>query len=135
MAGLSADEQVKLYRLLLRIRLFEEEAVRVYLTGEMPGFIHAYLGEEAVAAGVCFNLQTEDYVTSTHRGHGHCVGKGASFEGMMAELFAREGGCNRGRGGSMHIADFSRGILGANGIVAAGIPIAVGASLAIQMQK
>ena len=120
---------------MLKIRLFEEEASKAYMNGEIPGFIHMYIGEEAIAAGVCFNLEKDDYITSTHRGHGHCIAKGMRLDKMMAELFARETGYCKGRGGSMHIADFNHGVLGANGIVGAGMPIAVGAGLAIKLRK
>lgn len=117
--------------MMYRIRIFEEESIKVYQTGKINGTIHPYIGQEAVAAGVSYWLRDDDYISSTHRGHGHCLAKGAEFEPMMAELLGREGGYCRGRGGSMHIADFKLGILGANGIVAGGIPIAVGAGLSI----
>jgi TPP-dependent pyruvate/acetoin dehydrogenase alpha subunit len=119
-----------LYRTMLTIRLFEERVAREFRTGEIPGFVHMYVGEEAVAAGVCANLDDADYITSTHRGHGHCIAKGCELDGMMAEIYGREAGLCRGRGGSMHIADFSRGMLGANAIVGGGIAIATGAALA-----
>ena len=119
-----------LYRTMLTIRLFEQRVAREFRTGEIPGFVHMYVGEEAVAAGVCANLEDDDYVTSTHRGHGHCIAKGCDLEGMMAEIYGREDGLCKGRGGSMHIADFSRGMLGANAIVGGGIALATGAGLA-----
>lgn len=114
------------------IRAFETRVAALYRDGEIPGFVHVSLGQEAVAAGVCGALHREDYVATTHRGHGHCIAKGADVDAMMAELFGRAAGLCRGKGGSMHVADPSLGILGANGIVGAGIPITVGAGLAIQ---
>lgn len=119
-----------LYRTMLTIRLFEQRVSREFRTGEIPGFVHMYIGEEAVAAGVCANLDDDDYVTSTHRGHGHCIAKGCDLDRMMAEIYGREDGLCKGRGGSMHIADFSRGMLGANAIVGGGIALATGAGLA-----
>jgi pyruvate dehydrogenase E1 component alpha subunit len=119
-----------LYRTMLTIRLFEQRVSREFRTGEIPGFVHMYIGEEAVAAGVCANLNDEDYVTSTHRGHGHCIAKGCELGPMMAEIYGREDGLCKGRGGSMHIADFSRGMLGANAIVGGGVALATGAGLA-----
>ena len=112
------------------IRLFEQRVAREFRTGEIPGFVHMYVGEEAVAAGVCANLDDRDYITSTHRGHGHCIAKGCDLGRMMAEIYGREDGLCKGRGGSMHIADFSRGMLGANAIVGGGIALATGAALA-----
>jgi pyruvate dehydrogenase E1 component alpha subunit len=119
-----------LYRTMLTIRLFEQRVAREFRTGQIPGFVHMYVGEEAVAAGVCANLDDGDYVTSTHRGHGHCIAKGCDLGRMMAEIYGREDGLCKGRGGSMHIADFSRGMLGANAIVGGGIALATGAGLA-----
>lgn len=110
------------------IRLFEERIVDLYARGEVPGLAHLYIGEEAVAAGVCAVLTDDDYITSTHRGHGHVIAKGTELEPMMAELFGKKTGCCKGKGGSMHIADMDRGILGANGIAGGGLPIAVGAA-------
>ena len=115
---------------MLRIRLFEDRVLQEFAKGEMPGFVHTYHGSEAVAAGVCAHLEDSDVITSTHRGHGHCIAKGCDYASMMAELYGRETGLCRGRGGSMHIADFTRGILGANAIVGGGISLAVGAALA-----
>jgi pyruvate dehydrogenase E1 component alpha subunit len=123
-----------LYRTMLTIRVFERRVAREFRTGEIPGFVHMYVGEEAVAAGVCANLDDADYVTSTHRGHGHCIAKGCELGPMMAEIYGREDGLCRGRGGSMHIADFSRGMLGANAIVGGGIALATGAGLASQVR-
>jgi pyruvate dehydrogenase E1 component alpha subunit len=116
------------------IRLFEQRVAREFRTGEIPGFVHMYVGEEAVAAGVCANLDERDYITSTHRGHGHCIAKGCDLRRMMAEIYGREDGLCKGRGGSMHIADFSRGMLGANAIVGGGIALATGAALAASVR-
>ena len=121
-----------LYRTMVRVRAFEGAAVAAHRGGEVPGVLHVSVGQEAVAAGVCAALGPEDLVTSTHRGHGHAVAKGADPARMMAELFGRVDGYCRGRGGSMHIADFSVGMLGANGVVAGGIPIAVGAAMGLR---
>jgi pyruvate dehydrogenase E1 component alpha subunit len=118
-----------LYRQMLRCRRFEEKLFELFSTRVMPGTMHQYNGQEAVAVGVCTNLTKDDYVTSTHRGHGHCVAKGADVKAVMAEMFAKATGCCKGLGGSMHVADYSAGMLGANGIVGGGIPIAVGAGL------
>jgi pyruvate dehydrogenase E1 component alpha subunit len=115
---------------MLLIRRFEETVIELVNTNEIPGTTHEYIGEEAVAAGVCAALTEEDVITSTHRGHGHCIAKGADVSRMMAELMAKSTGLNHGRGGSMHVADFSVGMLGANGIVGAGVPFALGAAWA-----
>jgi len=123
-----------LYRTMLTIRVFEQRVAREFRTGEIPGFVHMYVGEEAVAAGVCANLTDRDWITSTHRGHGHCIAKGCDLRAMMAEIYGREDGLCKGRGGSMHIADFSRGMLGANAIVGGGISLATGAALAAQVR-
>jgi len=119
-----------MYRLMRTIRSFEERVVELVNRGEIPGATHEYSGEEAVAVGVCSALRETDVITSTHRGHGHLIAKGADLGRMMAELTGRESGLNHGRGGSMHAADLSLGILGANGIVAAGAPMAAGAAWA-----
>ena len=124
-----------LYRVMARIRAFEETALAAHKAGEIPGPLHVSIGQEAVAAGVCVNLRIEDRITSNHRGHGHAIAKGADPKRMMLELYGRDGGYCRGKGGSMHIADFSVGMLGANGVVAGGIPIAVGAAQGLKMQK
>jgi TPP-dependent pyruvate/acetoin dehydrogenase alpha subunit len=121
-----------IYRTMVRIRKFEEKLFYLFSTRSMPGSMHQYDGEEAVAAAVCAHLSASDYVSSTHRGHGHCIAKGADLNKVMAEMFAKATGCCRGLGGSMHIADFSVGMLGANGIVAGGIPHAVGAAWSAQ---
>lgn len=123
----------ELYRLMARIRAFEEVALAAHAAGELPGYLHPSIGQEAVAAGVCSLLRRDDRITSTHRGHGHALAKGADVRGMMRELFGRAGGVCRGKGGSMHIADFSIGMLGANGVVAGGIPIAVGAAQGLRL--
>ncbi len=125
---------LSLFRTMLKIRHFEERVERLFLDGEIPGFVHLYIGEEAIATGVCANLRKDDYITSTHRGHGHTIAKGADLKPMMAELFGRSTGYCRGKGGSMHIADFSIGMLGANGVVGGGIPLAVGAALASKVK-
>jgi pyruvate dehydrogenase E1 component alpha subunit len=123
------------YRRMRRIRAFEEKLAELVHSGRLAGFLHLYAGEEAVAVGVCAHLNDHDYVTSTHRGHGHCIAKGVDVRGMMAELFGRATGTCKGKGGSMHIADLDKGMLGANGIVGAGIPLAVGAALTAQVKK
>jgi pyruvate dehydrogenase E1 component alpha subunit len=123
-----------LYKKMIEIRLFEEKIQDLYARGSIPGSVHLYIGQEAVAAGVCAHLEKEDYITSTHRGHGHLIAKGADLRYMMAELFGRKTGYCKGKGGSMHIADFDLGILGSNGIAGGGIPIAVGAALSSKMR-
>jgi len=122
------------YRKMVEIRRFEEKVFHLFSTEPMPGPLHQYNGQEAVAVGVCEHLTRDDYVTSTHRGHGHCIAKGADINKMMAELFARDGGSCRAMGGSMHLADFSVGMLGAVAIVGGGIPIAVGAALSAKLR-
>jgi len=116
------------YRLMVRIRRFEEKLDRLFKEGALPGFVHLYIGEEAVAVGVCSELRTDDRITSTHRGHGHLIAKGAEVDRMMAELLGKATGYCHGKGGSMHIVDFDLGIIGTNGIVGAGMPIATGAA-------
>jgi len=125
---------IEFYRKMLRIRRFEDKVSELFAAGRIPGFVHLYIGEEAVAVGACAALRGDDYITSTHRGHGHCIAKGGDLRYMMAELFGKRAGYCKGKGGSMHIADIGLGILGANGIVAAGIPIAVGAGLSAKMR-
>ena len=127
------EQQVAMLRQMQTIRRFEEHASAGFLSGDIYGVVHCYIGEEAVAVGVCSNLTHADQIISTHRGHGHCIAKGADLNRMMAELYGREGGYCKGKGGSMHIADFDIGMLGANGIVAGGISIITGAGLAAQM--
>lgn len=121
-----------MYTTMLTIRRFEGQVAELFAAGKLPGFIHLYIGEEAVATGVCTNLRPDDYITSTHRGHGHLIAKGGDLRLMMAELFGKKTGYCKGKGGSMHIADVGLGILGANGIVGGGPPIATGAALAAQ---
>jgi pyruvate dehydrogenase E1 component alpha subunit len=125
----AAETLVAMHRTMVRIRLFEERVQELFLGRKLPGFVHVYVGEEAVAAGVCSVLHADDYITSTHRGHGHAIAKGVGLDRLMAELYGKATGVCRGRGGSMHVADFSLGMLGANGIVAAGCGIAAGAAL------
>ena len=127
---ISTTKQFDLHRRMVRIRLFEEAAGRLAEANRLPGFLHLYVGEEAVASGVCGALNDDDHITSTHRGHGHLVAKGGDFNRMMAELMGKATGYCKGKGGSMHISDTSLGMLGANGIVGAGSPIAVGAAFA-----
>lgn len=132
---ISSDTQLSLWRTMLRIRRFEESVEKLFMAGEIPGFVHLCIGQEAVAAGVCANLELTDYITSTHRGHGHTLAKGAKMNRMLAELYGRATGYCKGKGGSMHIADFSVGMLGANGIVAGGFNIAIGAGMSIRILK
>jgi acetoin:2,6-dichlorophenolindophenol oxidoreductase subunit alpha len=132
--NLSPDTQREMLRQMLTIRRFEERASADYLAGRIYGVVHCYIGEEAVAVGVCTALDRGDRIISTHRGHGHCIAKGADLDRMMAELYGRQTGYCKGKGGSMHIADFGIGMLGANGIVAGGIAIVTGAGLAAQME-
>jgi len=125
----SSETVLDIYTRMLRIRRFEEQVGKLFAQGQLPGFVHLYIGEEAVGAGVCAALRDDDYIISTHRGHGHVIAKGGDFNRMMAELFGKATGYCKGKGGSMHIADFSIGMLGACGIVGGGIPVAVGAGL------
>lgn len=120
---------------MCKIRMFEEKAYKLFEENKLRGSVHLYTGEEACAATVCSTLTDDDYITSTHRGHGHCIAKGAELDLAIAELMGKATGYCKGRGGSMHIADFSKGNLGANAIVGGGIPIATGAALSIKMQK
>ncbi len=124
----------QLYRTLCTIRVFETECVKLYRQGLIVGYFHPYLGEEAIATGVCATLRGDDYIVSTHRGHGHCIARGGELKKMVAEVLGREDGYCHGRGGSMHIADVTRGNIGANGIVGGGIPIGVGAALSISIR-
>jgi acetoin:2,6-dichlorophenolindophenol oxidoreductase subunit alpha len=123
---LTKDKALWLYDRMVTIRAFEERVAKLFADGRIPGFVHLYAGEEAVAVGVCAHLEDQDFITSTHRGHGHCIAKGVPLGPMMAELFGRVDGSCKGKGGSMHIADVSRGMLGANGIVGGGPPLACG---------
>lgn len=128
------DSALEIYKTMLTIRRFEEEASRLLSENKLPGFLHLSIGQEAVAATVGHLLNDDDYITSTHRGHGHCIAKGGDLNLMMAELYGKQTGYSRGTAGSMHIADIDLGILGANGIVGAGIPIATGAALSSQVR-
>ncbi len=129
---MSTDRQavINILKNMYLTRKFEEKAAELFAAGHIHGTTHLYIGEEAVAAGVCEALIAGDYITSTHRGHGHCISRGLSVNSMMAELLGRETGCSRGRGGSMHMADIANGNLGENGIVGGGCPLAAGAALA-----
>lgn len=133
--NLDKNALLSMHKKMVLIRKFEEKLYFLFLTRSMPGSMHQCNGQEACAVGVCANIEKTDYITSTHRGHGHCIAKGANINAVMAEMFARKTGCCKGMGGSMHIADFSVGMLGANGIVAAGIPQAAGAAWACQYLK
>jgi len=126
---LSKDKLLWMYERMQTIRLFENQVKTEFGKGKIPGFVHLYAGEEAVAVGVCSNLTDADYMTSTHRGHGHCIAKGVGIHAMMAELYGKATGVCKGKGGSMHIADLDKGMLGANGIVGAGPPLACGSAL------
>ena len=126
---LSPQQLLKAYRLMVAIRKFEERAGVEFERGNIPGFVHLYAGQEASAVGVCTALTDEDKIASTHRGHGHCIAKGTSVSAMMQEIFGKRTGLCKGKGGSMHIADLSKGMLGANGIVGGGPPLVVGAAL------
>ncbi len=129
---ISKKIMIQMYTTMYRIRQFESKLQEFFAAGKIPGFVHLYLGEEAVAAGACAALRKDDYITSTHRGHGHLLAKGGDLKMMMAEIYGRSTGYCKGKGGSMHIADVDLGILGANGIVGGGGPIAAGAGMAIQ---
>ena len=130
----NAEAYLRMYRQMVRIRAFEDNANELYLSAKMPGLTHMYSGQEAVAVGICEALRTTDKITSTHRGHGHCVAKGAEFKQMFCELLGREEGYCRGKGGSMHIADQSNGNLGANAIVGGSMGIATGAALSARQR-
>ena len=133
--ALGRERLLTMYEKMRMIRTFEDKLHELFATGDIPGFVHLYAGEEAVAVGVITALGPDDYVTSTHRGHGHCLAKGVELKPMLAEIYGRVTGVCKGKGGSMHIADIERGMLGANGIVGAGIPIAAGAGLAAKIRK
>ncbi len=132
---LTKEQLLVTYRKMRMIRSFEEKLSELVTAGKLGGFLHLYAGQEAVAAGVCGRLDERDYVSTTHRGHGHCIAKGVRAKGMMAELFGRSTGVCKGKGGSMHIADLEAGMLGANGIVGAGIPLATGAALTCKVKN
>ena len=132
---ISRDDLLTSYRKMRTIREFEERLHKEFATGKIPGFVHLYAGEEASAVGVCEHLNGVDYIGSTHRGHGHSIAKGCDVLGMMQEIYGRRGGLGKGKGGSMHIADISKGMLGANGIVGGGPPLACGAALSAKVRK
>ena len=132
---LSREQLLTAYRQMRTIRTFEERVHDEFAAGAIPGFVHLYAGEEASAVGVCLNLGDKDYVASTHRGHGHCIAKGCDVKAMMQEIYGRRGGLCGGKGGSMHIADLSKGMLGANGIVGGGPPLICGAALTAKTLK
>ena len=134
MKTIDKDRLVGIYTTMVRIRTFEQRAVKLFEENRLRGSVHLYIGEEAIAATVCSRLRTDDYITSTHRGHGHCIAKGGSLKRTLAELKGKETGYCKGRGGSMHIADPATGNLGANAIVGAGVPIAVGAALSANLR-
>lgn len=131
---LTAEKLLHAYQVMRTIRAFEERLHVEFATGEIPGFVHLYAGEEASAAGVMAHLGDDDCIASNHRGHGHCIAKGVDVYGMMAEVYGKKTGVCQGKGGSMHIADFEKGMLGANGIVGAGAPLVVGAALAARLK-
>jgi TPP-dependent pyruvate/acetoin dehydrogenase alpha subunit len=133
--NLSKKLQIELFNTMLTIRRFEERLVQEFYAGTITGFVHSYIGEEAIGTGVIAHLSIEDRIVSHHRGHGHCIAKGADMKRMMAEIHGKKTGYCKGKGGSMHIADFSIGMLGADGIVGAGLPIATGAAIAAQLEK
>ena len=133
--AIDVDQALRMYRRMLMIRLFEEKVNELYTRALMPGLAHLYNGEEAVAVGICEALRTDDYITSTHRGHGHCIAKGAALDRMFAELLGKEAGYCKGKGGSMHIADPDTGNLGANAIVCGSAGIATGAALSAKRLK
>src|SRR5882724_9559093 len=132
---LSKAELLKAYRTMKMIREFEERIHLEFASGEIPGYVHLYAGEEAIATGICMHLDSRDKLTSTHRGHGHCLAKGCDVYGMMSEIYGKRNGLCAGKGGSMHIADLSKGMLGANGIVGGGPPLICGAALAAKTMK
>ncbi len=132
---LSREDLLKAYRRMRMIRQFEDAVHEEFSAGNIPGFVHLYAGEEASGVGVCMHLDDRDYIASTHRGHGHCIAKGCDEQGMMAEIFGKKDGLCGGKGGSMHIADLSRGMMGANGIVGGGPPLICGAALTAKTLK
>ena len=127
--SLTKEKMIDLYATMKKIRLFEEKVAELFAEGKLPGFVHLYAGEEAIGVGVCAHLTDRDYITSTHRGHGHCIAKGVEINSMMAEMYGKATGACKGKGGAMHIADVDKGMLGANGIVGAGGPLACGSGL------
>ena len=135
MLQLSREDLIKAYTQMCTIREFEEAVHTEFSAGSIPGFVHLYAGEEASGVGFCMHLGDRDYIASTHRGHGHCIAKGCDVKGMMKEIFGRKDGLCGGKGGSMHIADLSRGMMGANGIVGGGPPLICGAALSAKTLK
>jgi pyruvate dehydrogenase E1 component alpha subunit len=135
MLRIDKDTALHMYHTMVRIRRFEQRIMELFQQGQLPGFLHVSIGQEAVPTGVCAHLRDTDYISSTHRGHGDVIAKGARLDRMMAELYGKKTGYCKGKGGSMHIADLELGILGANGIVGAGIPIATGTALAFRMRR
>jgi pyruvate dehydrogenase E1 component alpha subunit len=131
---MTRDQLLQAYRVMRTIREFEERLHLEFATGDIPGFVHLYAGEEAIAAAVCAHLSEDDYIASTHRGHGHAIAKGCDVKGMMLEIFGKRDGLCRGKGGSMHIADVDRGMLGANGIVGGGPPMVCGVGLSAKVR-
>ncbi len=134
-SGIEKETLVYMYRKILEIRRFEEKVWDFFGRNLIPGTLHLYIGQEATAVGVCANLQVDDYITSTHRGHGHCLAKGADLNKMMAEILSKKTGYCKGKGGSMHVADATVGNLGATAVVGSAIPIAVGAALSCKLRK
>ncbi|MGD8965872.1 MAG: thiamine pyrophosphate-dependent dehydrogenase E1 component subunit alpha [Anaerolineae bacterium] len=134
MAEYSKEQLLWMYKRMRLIREFEDRVSGLFAQGKVPGFVHLYAGEEAIGVGVCSQLNDDDYITSTHRGHGHCIAKGVDVKEMMAELYGKAPGSCKGKGGSMHIADVDKGMLGANGIVGAGGPLACGSALMAQVK-
>jgi len=134
MTDITKEQKIEMLKLIIKIRRFEEKTTQLYQTAKIWGYLHPYIGEEAVAVGTCAALNKSDYIVSTHRGHGHSIAKGADLNRMMAELLGKATGYCKGRGGSMHIADTELGMLGANGIVGGGIPISVGAGFSCKME-
>ena len=133
--NLNETQLLQAYRKMRQIRAFEDRVHEEFATGEIPGFVHLYAGEEASAVGFCMHLSDKDRIASTHRGHGHCIAKGVEINGMMSEIYGRRNGICAGKGGSMHIADLEKGMMGANGIVGAGPPLICGAGLAAKFRK
>lgn len=133
--GLSLDEQKEMFRTMCLIREFDSQVRTLWMKNEIYGLAHSYVGAEAIAVGACANLTKEDFITSTHRGHGHTIAKGGDVRAMMAELHGKYEGLNRGKGGSMHIADVDIGMLGATGIVGSGMPIALGSAISANVLK
>lgn len=133
--SLTKEKARWMYQKMLEIRKFEDQVHDLFALGKLPGFVHLYAGEEAIAVSLCAHLDNKDSITSTHRGHGHCIAKGCDLNGMMAEIFGKVTGLCKGKGGSMHIADLDKGMLGANGIVGGGFPLACGSALTAKYKK